>query len=187
MNFPTHFQRGVRSWIFGALIALGTTATGSAADLEAVRFTDRTTGEIQKLDTWAGEIVVLDFFAYWCAPCRPASEKIEQELARHYIENGHPLGTEVTVLAVNVESARPARTEKFIESVGLSHVVDDEKGAVLDLLGARGLPFLVVLDGTRAEADGSGWKIAYRHNGLESIAKLREVVNGIGPQTGGQG
>ena len=105
-----------------------------------------------------------------------ASEKIEQQLARHYASEGHPAGLPVTVLAVNIESAKPQRTQAFIDAAGLSHVLDDPEGASLEALKARGLPFLVVLDGTKA----GRWEIVYRHNGLESIDKLRSVIDGIG-------
>ena len=37
-----------------------------------------------KLSDFAGQIVVLDFFAYWCVPCRRASEEIGPGIAKYY-------------------------------------------------------------------------------------------------------
>lgn len=164
-----------RRWANLLGLAVLSVAMAGAEEVPALQFTDRTTGETLSLDHWDGQILVLDFFAYWCAPCRPASEEIEHRLARHYAGEGHPADLPVTVLAVNIESARPDRTQAFIEQTGISHVVDDPRGAALEALKARGLPFLVVLDGTKA----GRWEIVYKHNGLESIEKLREVIDGI--------
>lgn len=168
---------GFRHWRRLSAIALLMLAatSGSRAQVPALEFTDRDSGEVLSLDHWRGHIVVLDFFAYWCAPCRPASEKIERELAEHYATEGHPHGVPVTVLAVNIESARPDKTQSFIAKTGISHAVDDPAGAALEALKARGLPFLVVLDGT----GNDGWKLAYRSNGLKSIAALREAIDAI--------
>jgi thiol-disulfide isomerase/thioredoxin len=174
MKMPkTIFRRRANLGVL-ALVILSA-AIGMAAEVPDLKFADRATGETLSLDHWDGQILVLDFFAYWCAPCRPASEEIEHQLARRYANEGHPAGLPVTVLAVNIESARPGKTQAFIDQTGITHAVDDPRGAALEALKARGLPFLVVLDGT---GEG-GWEIVYSHNGLESIEKLRGIIDGI--------
>ena len=69
---------------------------------------------------------MLDFFAYWCAPCLRVSPLIEKEIAEYYLEqNGNKYGIPVDVVAVNVEASNPKRTDLFIRRTGLKKVVDD--------------------------------------------------------------
>ena len=145
----------------------------------AMNVQDRRTGEAVSWDDFRGKIVVLDFFAYWCAPCEPASRTIEAEIARHFAENGNTFGVPVEVLGINIEHAHPARTNAFVERVGMGRVLDDDRGKFLDGFGARSLPFLVVVDGTETERGRDGWRVVYQHNGFEGAARLREVINRI--------
>lgn len=85
-----------------------------------------------------GQVVLLDFWASWCPPCRAQAPILEQFAARHASDN-------VTVIGVNTGDAEPAAME-FIRSVGLSYpVVFDEQGLVAKAFGASELPTLVVL------------------------------------------
>lgn len=159
------------------LFALAITASASMPELV---FVDRETGDPVTLDQFAGEIVVLDYFAYWCAPCAPASRKIEEGIAKFY-ETGAQVGVPVRVLGVNTTTAQPSKTEKFIKKAGMGHVVDDPDGKSHTEWGARSLPYIVVLDGREATAETgtTGWKVAYQHNGLESVAKLRGLIDNL--------
>lgn len=161
----------------GGLAFLVSTVVAPAAVPE-ISFVDRESGKSVTLDQFAGDVVVLDYFAFWCAPCAPASRKVEEGVAKYYAEQSTD-SVRVRVLGVNVEQAKPDKTEKFITKAGIGHVVEDIKGASLEAFGARSLPFIVVLDGRNAvgHKGSGGWEIAYQHNGLESVEKLRTIID----------
>ena len=84
-------------------------------------------------------IVVLDFWATWCGPCRmtlPAVNKV----AKAYAEKG------VKVFAVN-QQEDPAQVKSFLEKEGLTLTVAlDSEGKAADAYGVRGIPHLVIID-----------------------------------------
>jgi thiol-disulfide isomerase/thioredoxin len=135
-----------------------------------------------KLSDFAGQIVVLDFFAYWCAPCRRASEEIETGIQTYYeSKRGNPQGAPVRVVAVNIEADNPAKTAEFIKKVGAKFVANDTDAALLEKLGGAGTPFLVILDGTRGSKESPEFQIVYKRAGFEGTKKLRQVIDAIKP------
>ena len=135
-----------------------------------------------KLSDFAGQIVVLDFFAYWCVPCRRASEEIGPGIAKYYeAKKGNPHGVPVRVVAVNIESDNPKKTAQFIKDVGADFVVNDTNAALLTKLEGAGTPFLVVIDGTRGTKSAPGFHIVYRKAGFEGTKKLRQIIDVIKP------
>jgi len=135
-------------------------------------------GKTFSFEQYQEKIVVLDFFAYWCAPCARTSPILEKEIAAYYAsKNGNPHGIPVDLVAVNVESANPRRTDMFIRRAGLAHVIQDLEGQLLEQFDSQGIPLIVVLDGTSSE---SGFVIRYQHAGFEGVEQLRSVIDAIG-------
>ncbi len=85
------------------------------------------------------DIVVLDFWASWCGPCRKLMPLVEAAAERFKNNN-------VAVYAVNVrESAE--RVKSFLESAGLSlNVLLDKTGDTARRYQASGIPRVVVID-----------------------------------------
>jgi thiol-disulfide isomerase/thioredoxin len=134
-----------------------------------------------RLEDFAGQILVLDFFAYWCAPCEQASRELEAGVQKYYAErNGNARGAPVRVVSVNIEKALPERTAAFVRRTDASLVVDDPEGTLLKQFGAAGIPFLVVVDGTGSRPNAPSFIVAYQHAGFEGTGKLRELIDKLG-------
>jgi len=141
-----------------------------------LRGTDRKVG----LDELRGRIIVLDFFAHWCVPCARCSAEVEAGIQSHYsARQGNAHGIPVSVFAVNIEAARPDKTDAFISRTGMRQVLDDPNGDVFQKYGGTSVPFLVVIDATGGSDGTASPLIVYRHAGFEGVAKLRQVIDAV--------
>jgi thiol-disulfide isomerase/thioredoxin len=91
----------------------------------------------------AGKVVLLDFWASWCGPCK-ASFPVLDELQKKYGARGF------SVLAVNVEEG-PAKMERFLADHPISFpVLQDARQKLVEAAGVEAMPssFLIDRDGT---------------------------------------
>jgi len=107
-------------------------------------------GAKHKLADYRGKVVLVNFWATWCEPCRdemPAIEKLKERFA------GRPFA----VLAVNVDEPE-ARVQKFLASLPLSFtVLLDHERKLARSWNVRVLPasYVIAPDGTvRFRAEG---------------------------------
>ena len=83
------FSDVLYSFALGASLLLGQvlgqaqiTRVGDVAwDFE---ITNRETGEPLRLSDYKGHVVVLDFFAWWCGPCRESSPDLQKNIFEYY-------------------------------------------------------------------------------------------------------
>jgi len=97
-------------------------------------------GDRIDLESLRGSVVLLDFWAHWCAPCR-RTVPILNEIHERYQGRG------LVVLGVNVEDLGPRRLMAAHAELGAGFpTVQDATGEVSGAYGVTGLPTLVVID-----------------------------------------
>jgi thiol-disulfide isomerase/thioredoxin len=97
-------------------------------------------GKSVSLSDFKGKVVVLDFWATWCPPCRAEIP--------HFIELQNELKDKgVTIVGVSLDSTGSADVAQFAKTNGMNYpiVMGDEKTATA--YGAdQGIPTTVVID-----------------------------------------
>jgi thiol-disulfide isomerase/thioredoxin len=91
------------------------------------------------LDALRGQVVMINFWASWCGPCRQEFPILEQ-MYRKY----GPMG--FSLIAVNVESD-PADSERFLAKMPVSFPIAYDAGNVVsDAYGVSAMPTTLIID-----------------------------------------
>jgi peroxiredoxin len=161
----------VRNWrrFVGLLLILATTVvacSGPGAGVSrginvgnrAPDFTlEALDGTKVSLKNYRGKVVLINFWATWCPPCRAEIPEIEAAFEARQDDG-------FVVFGVNVEEARET-VAPFVDAFEMSYpVLLDESGRLLQTYRAMGLPMSVIID-----QDGV---IQARHIGFLTAADL---------------
>jgi peroxiredoxin len=96
-------------------------------------------GSKLQLSDLKGEVVMINFWASWCGPCRQEMPLLEQIQEKY-----QPLG--FTMLGVNVEPDS-AEAEKFLKNVPVSFpILFDRENSVSARFGVEAMPSSVLID-----------------------------------------
>ena len=151
----------------------GATATTRAEPLGTKPLVARTQAQFQAdLDALRGRVVVVNFWASWCVPCREEMPALEQA-SQAYAEAGRP----VTVIGVDASDVR-SEAAKFLDEVGATYptVYDQQglRGGVAASWSVTALPqtWFVARDGSRAG------RIAGRLTAEDLRGKVDELLAG---------
>ena len=126
-------------------------------------------GNYESLDSYRGGVVVLNFWATWCAPCRIEMPSFEK-LYRRYRSEG------VTVLAITLDKNSENKIKSFVDEYGLSFpILLDEKGEVERLYPSMTIPFTYIIDRQGrivARVDGAkNWESSETFEAIEYLLK----------------
>lgn len=96
-------------------------------------------GENLRLKEFQGQVVMLNFWASWCGPCRQEMPLLD-ELYKRYSRAGF------TILGVNVDSS-PAEANRYLKKIDVSFpVLYDTKSQVSKLFDVSAMPSTVMID-----------------------------------------
>ena len=127
-------------------------------------------GEQATIRDFEGDVVVLNLWATWCAPCRremPSLDRLQAELA----EDG------LTVVALSLDRGDVARVREFYEELEIANlaIYRDPEGRAGRELGAPGLPTTIVID--RAGQEVGRVLGPAEWDSDEAIALLRPILD----------
>lgn len=111
-------------------------------------------------ESWRGKVVVADFWATWCAPCRASSPNVQILHEQFASDPG------VLVVAVHADDG-VENPGACLEEHRYTYPLVAKGGEVADAFGVNALPTFVVLDQEGREV--------FRHVGMMSQA-MREKI-----------
>ena len=111
-----------------------------------------------------GNVILLDFWASWCVPCR-ASFPVMNDLQKRYADRG------LTIIAVSVDDTRE-KMEQFLKAHPVSFAtVRDANQKLVAAADVMSMPTLLLID--------RAGKIRFIHNGFYGEKSAREYADEI--------
>lgn len=122
-------------WLFGAALVFADDTQGPAPDFVL----KSNSGQNLRLSELRGEVVLINFWATWCGPCRQEMPLLD-ELHQRYKDMGF------TVLGVNVEN-KPEKADALLAENPVSFpILYDTQSDVSKLYGVDAMPTTVLVD-----------------------------------------
>lgn len=93
------------------------------------------------LESLRGRVVLLDFWATWCAPCRKSMPELEALHRRHGASG-------LTVLGVSIDEGAPARVRSFVKARKVTYpiAIDADKDPAWAAYRVKAVPAAFLID-----------------------------------------
>lgn len=161
-------MRHVFAVALAASLALGVQAESIKIDGVAPDFTLKSNqdGKNLRLEDMRGQVVMLNFWASWCGPCRQEMPLMD-DIFKKYEKFGF------TIFAVNVDEDS-ADADRFLRDVPVTFpILYDNESRISELYGVDAMPTTVMIDrnGNKRFLH-RGYKDGYEKEYVKQVKKL---------------
>ncbi len=125
------------------------------------------TGQALNLNDYRDTVILLDFWAYWCGPCRDSAPMVENLNRIYQAQGGNGHGVPVTVISISEDNGNAAAVQDYVNRYGLELVGLDTAGA-MNWYGSGGFPSFAVINGTSTFAGHKQWEVLFAGAGYDS-------------------
>jgi thiol-disulfide isomerase/thioredoxin len=156
--------------ILAVVIGLGTLLFGPQLRAETAHDWELKdlAGKTVKLSDFKGKVVILDFWATWCPPCRAEIPHFV-ELQKQYGDQG------LVVIGMSLDEGGPNVVSSFAKEQGINYpVVIGNQDIATQYGGIEGIPTTFVIDG-----DG---KIVSKHVGFTDKSVFEDEIKKLLPK-----
>lgn len=160
----------VRSSIFGLVLSVFAVTSLASSGIEGQAAPDfalkSSSGDNLRLSEYRGDVVMINFWATWCGPCRQEMPLLDELYARYQRVGFNLLG-------VNIDDDS-RRAMKMIDELGVSFpVLFDSRKEVSKLYEVEAMPVTVLVDREgRVRHVHHGYKPGYEDLYLDQIRSL---------------
>ena len=164
------------------VLACGIQAAHAAV---ATNFTivNHATRQPLSLHDYQGSVILLDFWAYWCGPCKRAALDIEPNVTRYYRNaGGNRNGVPVQVISVNIDCSSLASENSYIQACGLELVADDCNYFAFNQFNHGGIPQFAIINGTTNSSNYTPWQILAQPTGYgtnNTVPSLKSYIDAV--------
>jgi thiol-disulfide isomerase/thioredoxin len=156
---------------------------------EDFELTNRLTGGTSRLSDYAGQVILLEWFAHWCPFCRAAAPQVDEGIIEHYANQGGNLaGLPFIRIGLNVHGdlfpSDKVNTDNFISQYSIDPVLEDNNRVIAHRFESSNIqPIFVVINGVANSPTHAQWEIvAIRNSYLETdapIADLKAAIDSV--------
>ncbi|NCF13824.1 MAG: redoxin domain-containing protein [Gammaproteobacteria bacterium] len=160
------FKNTIIALVFSVFAASGLASSGMEGQPAPDFALKSSTGENLRLSEYRGDVVMINFWATWCGPCRQEMPLLDALYAR-YERVGFNL------LGVNIDDDS-RRAMQMIEELGVSFpVLFDARKEVSELYEVNAMPVTVIVDREgNVRYIHQGYKPGYEDKYLDQVRSL---------------
>ncbi len=153
--------------------------------VENFSLVNRDTGQPMALSDFAGKIVLLDWFAWWCPFCQAAAPQLLAGVHEHYAaRGGNPAGIPVVSVGVNLQANQETQTQNFVNRAEYEFVWQDFDRAVANrFFPTGGQPLFAIINGVTNSPSHRPWELIYARQGYGQtvfpVADFRAAIDAV--------